>query len=473
MTRQPCPLHKAALHHPHVPAVVTASGRETAFAECDAQAMAAAAALRVQGLANGGRIALLNVDNARAIPLLFGAFRAGVTVYLPNMRLPESALREHVHRAGCSHAICGENDYASSRRLDPGALLNHPCDEELTEVDPRAPATIVATSGSTGTPKLVVHALENHLANAAASNANIAVEPCDRWLLSLPLYHVSGLEILFRCILGGGTVAVPDPGGTLEDALEHLRATHISMVAAQLQRLLDSGCDAKKLSRVKAVLLGGSAVPETLIERAVALGVPLHTTYGLTEMASQVTTTPPGAGRHALKTSGKPLTPETLRIAADGEIEVRGPVLFLGYIEEDGTIHRPVTPDGWFRTKDLGYLDKTGNLCVTGRKDNLFVSGGENIQPEEIEAVLCALDAVARAVVVPVTDPVFGHRPAAFIESAPGFALEPDILARQLAERLPRYMIPAAWLPWPEEAAVTGLKPDRSVLRRIAEGKTP
>jgi O-succinylbenzoic acid--CoA ligase len=243
--------------------------------------------------------------------------------------------------------------------------------------------------------------------------------------------------------------------------------THLSLVAAQLQRLLSTPSGQHALRRLKAVLVGGGATPAGLIERAAASEVPLYTTYGLTETASQVATSPPGASLAALKTSGRPLTPGTVRIASGQEIQVRGRTLFLGYLQRDGTLRRPLTPDGWFPTGDLGRLDEAGNLVVTGRKDNMFVSGGENIQPEEIEAALCAFQDVDRAIVVPVPDPEFGLRPAAFIAPAPGFTLEPDALRARLAKTLPRYKLPARFLNWPEDTPQTGLKPSRAMLQRL------
>ena len=263
-------------------------------------------------------------------------------------------------------------------------------------------------------------------------------------------------------------MALRDPGEPLEESVARLRVTHLSLVAAQLRRLLETDAGRTVLSRLKAVLLGGSAIPASLVQEAAACHVPLHTTYGLTETASQVTTTPPGACLDVLKTSGRPLLPASIRVADDEELEVSGRTLFLGYLEEDGLMHRPATPDGWFPTGDLGYFDSRGNLMVTGRKDNMFVSGGENIQPEEIEAVLCAFEEVARAVVVPVGDPVFGQRPLAFVETAIGFDLAPERLETYLETVLPRYKRPVAYLGWPESMPEGGIKADRRFLQELA-----
>lgn len=468
MRHESCPLHATALRHPEAAAVAGPSGEVVTYNACDKQAQAVATALRSAGIEAGSRVAFPGQADITSLPILFGAFRAGVAVYCPNTRLPEAALREQIARVGCSRIIGDDGFGDSIPRLDPEALVGHSPDERPAEVCVDAPATILATSGSTGTPKMAVHSLANHVANAEASNRNIALGPGDRWLLSLPLYHVSGLGIVFRCVMGGATVALRDPGEPLEESVARLHVTHLSLVAAQLRRLLETDAGRTVLSRLKAVLLGGSAIPASLVQEAAACHVPLHTTYGLTETASQVTTTPPGACLDVLKTSGRPLLPASIRVVEDKELEVSGRTLFLGYLEEDGLMHRPVTPDGWFPTGDLGYFDACGNLMVTGRKDNMFVSGGENIQPEEIEAALCALEEVARAVVVPVGDPVFGQRPLAFVETASGFDLAPERLETYLETVLPRYKRPVAYLGWPESMPEGGIKADRRFLQELA-----
>jgi O-succinylbenzoic acid--CoA ligase len=153
-------------------------------------------------------------------------------------------------------------------------------------------------------------------------------------------------------------------------------------------------------------------------------------------------------------------------ISDDEEIRVRGKTLFAGYVKGE-TLDRPLDADGWFHTGDLGALDESGYLRVRGRKDNLFVSGGENIQPEEVEAVLSGLEGVEEAVVVPVPDAEFGSRPVAFVQTAGGVT-EPETLERELGQVLPRFKIPVAFHGWPEEVGPGGMKADRRFLRTLA-----
>ena len=349
----------------------------------------------------------------------------------------------------------------ASSKPEPAALFEEgPPDfsrrSRPADIPQERPATIIFTSGSTGAPKAALHTFGNHYHSALGSNANIALRPGDRWLHSLPLYHVGGLSIIFRCLLAGATVAFPQPGTTLGESIAGLAATHISVVSTQLSRLLRESAN---LGGLEAVLMGGGPVPSSLVDEALVRGLPLHTSYGLTEMASQVTTTPPGASLRELRTSGRALPGREVSLSERGEILVRGATLFAGYVEGEES-DRPLDEEGWFHTRDLGELDESGYLRVGGRLDNLFISGGENVQPEEIEEALCRLNGVDEAVVVPVSDEEFGARPVAFVRMNDA---EPRDLARELEPVLPRFKIPVSFHPWPEEAR-RGMKADRAAL---------
>jgi O-succinylbenzoic acid--CoA ligase len=357
--------------------------------------------------------------------------------------------------------------------MDQGALKTEPPDRFVeregrgTPNPPPQPthrrATLVFTSGSTGTPKAVLHSWANHLYSAKGSNANLPLHSGDRWLLSLPLYHVGGLAILVRCALAGAAVAVPDQDASLSATLDATGATHASLVATQLRRLLEAREALPR--RVRGLLLGGGPLPEGLLRRGHERSWPLHTSYGSTEMASQITTTPPGAPLSTLRTAGRRLPHRRLRIDADGQILVAGPTLCLG-IAEGNALHDPRT-HGWLPTGDLGRLDAQGRLHVQGRTDRQFISGGENIQPEELEAALERGDRIARAVVVPVPDPEYGRRPVAFLRTTGGPL--PEEWRDRLRAELPSFKVPDAAYPLPEAATEGRMKVDRADLIRRAQ----
>jgi O-succinylbenzoic acid--CoA ligase len=469
----PCPLRTAAEDSPDAPAIVSADGTLITYCELDRRVTAVAINLDELGLGAGARVGLYLPKDERYIVLLLALLRAGCVACPLSTRTPRLGVATLLQRAAC-RALISEKDlpeaaHAGVPKLHPKALL-----ESISSVDdrPRSSdplhllldrhATVVFTSGSTGTPKGTLHTFGNHYFSARGSNANIALEPQDRWLHSLPLYHVGGLSILFRCLLAGASVALPEPAAPLGEAIARSRATHVSLVSTQLLRLLrEEGFDP---SGLKAILLGGGPTPGYLLEEALARKPPIHTSYGLTEMASQVTATPPAASRETLRTSGRPLPHRELSISDDGEILVRGETLFAGYVEGEA-IELPIDADGWFHTKDLGELDAGGYLRVRGRKDNLFISGGENVQPEEIEEALCFLEGVEEAVVVPIPDPEFGFRPAAFVRTTGGVVESRD-LARALEPVLARFKIPVAFYGWPE--GIEGMKVDRAALTECA-----
>ena len=467
----PWPLTSAARDHGESPALLGAAQAYSFSAYAEA-AHSVACALRATGMEAGARVCLLTLASPEVPIVLMGAFQAGLTVCVLNARMPRHGLAEGIHRVRPRVLIV--DDYFA--RMEFGHLPNlriasildaEVADARMPTPDLNVPGTIIFTSGSTAEPKAAVHSFANLSFNALASNENIVVGPGDCWLLSLPLFHVSGLGILFRCAWGAGAVAVPEPGEPLEKAIPHYNVTHVSLVATQLFRLLHTEEGREALSTLKAILIGGSAVPASLVREAHRLRLPIFTTYGLTETASQVTVTRPWDPLDALLTSGRPLKPDTIRISGDGEIEVRGETLFRGYVEGDHVI-LPLTEDGWFATGDLGEFDETGNLHVLGRKDNLFVSGGENIQPEEIERCLCHLNGVVEAVVVPVHNAEFGSRPVAFIRVTEPKQFQPALFFAYLAERLPAYKIPMFFLPWPVDKGEESMKVSRTTLREMA-----
>jgi o-succinylbenzoate---CoA ligase len=459
----PCPLRSAALSAPKTAALVGASGI-TSYEELDR--MVSAAALRLGWLEPGSRVALYLPKDERYVALVLALIRAGHIACPVSDRLPPQGVARLLGKAACSALISEDQELlqtagAGLRRPEPETLLRGGEQRaEPADIPQERPATIIFTSGSTGVPKAAIHTFGNHYYSALGSNANIALRPGDRWLHSLPLYHVGGLSILFRCLLAGATIALPQPGNPLSEAIASFGATHVSLVSTQLSRLLREGTD---LGGLKAVLLGGGPIPPPLVDEALARGLPVHTSYGLTEMASQVTTTPPGASLEELRTAGRVLPNREVSISEGEEILVRGATLFAGYVEAE-ELDRPLDEGGWFHTRDLGTLDENGYLRVRGRIDNLFVSGGENVQPEEIEEALCRLEGVDEAVVVPVPDEEFGARPAAFVRMSAG---EPGDLARKVEPDLPRFKIPISFHLWPEEAR-RGMKAERANLGELA-----
>ena len=460
------------------PAVISGRGEMT-YREYFKNILNSALNLKKTGFRNGEIVAVIANPGPEYVILLQALWQQGIIALLVNTRWPTLLLNKQLNKLEIQNVVVEERlgnlsyienvkqlNLKSLVLSDPSNFTGFDFDKNHCDLD--RPATIIFTSGSSGEPKAAMHTLENHFFNALGSNKNIIVEPGDRWLLSLPLYHVGGLAIIFRMMLGGGAVVIPDHTSDLESSLKKFKPSHISLVPTQLYRLLQQNKVIEELGRMKAILLGGGSIPDFLIRQSLAIGLPIHTSYGSTEMASQITTSRVGDYPDKLRTSGKLLPYRELRISSEGEILVKGKTLFRGYLDRN-QISKTSDAEGWFRTGDLGYLDDDGYLNVTGRRDNQFISGGENIQPEEIEKAILQIAGVTDALVVPVKDKEFGERPAAFVKMEQGTKLDFLHIKKHLEKELPRFKVPDYFLPWPEDLLGEGMKLKRQSLITNAE----
>lgn len=469
-----CPLYESGLISKHEPALVNGEV-SMLFYEFDELATCVAANLHALGIRRGHRVALLLSPDWKYVVLLMGLIRLGAVACPLSVRMPLATLREQLAGIACTTVIVRPPDDTVLRdvgltALNPDdlvsrteAVMDFAWDGQL---DLAAPATIVFTSGSSGRPRAVLHTVANHYYSARASNLNLRLRSHDRWLLSLPLYHVGGLGIVFRCVLSGAGIAVPEGKETIEAAQERYAATHLSLVPTQLYRLLRAPRLPDSFQKIQAILLGGGAVNPAVLKEAYDRHFPVFPSYGSTEMTSQITTLRVDSPPPKRFTAGLALKQAELRIADDGEILVRGPMRFAGYVDGERLV-QPFDADGWFRTGDLGSLDADGYLTVVGRKDNQFISGGENIHPEEIEKAVGAFGDVDEVIVVPVASAEFGHRPVAFLKMR-GEPVTAEAWTLRLQKILPRFKIPVAFLAWPAEAGGQELKPDRARLRELA-----
>jgi O-succinylbenzoic acid--CoA ligase len=321
-----------------------------------------------------------------------------------------------------------------------------------------APHTIIYTSGTTGRPRGVVLTIGNHWWSAMGSALNLGLRNDDRWLAVLPLFHVGGLAIVLRGAIYGIPVVLHerfDPAAAL-DAIDRQGVTIVSLVAVMLQRMLDLRDTTPFPAHFRCALLGGGPAPRPLLDACAARGVPVALTYGLTEAASQVATLAPADVPRKPGSVGQPLLPTEVRIVNDagleaapgevGEIWVRGPTVTPGYHGQPRAGAAAIV-DGWLRTGDLGHRDAEGFLYVVDRRSDLIISGGENVYPAEVEAVLLAHPAVAEVGVIGIPDSTWGQAPVAFVVPAAGWSPAEALAAEVLAfcrERLAAYKCPRA-----------------------------
>ena len=292
-----------------------------------------------------------------------------------------------------------------------GTLVPHDPARVPPPVPERSDAqTIVFTSGTTAEPRPVELSRSNHEASALALGERLGLGHHDRWLCCMPLHHVGGLAIVHRAAIFASTLVVHErfDADRVRRELADGGITHASLVATMLARL-----PALQAPALKALLLGGGPIPEEQL----GSGLPVVPTYGMTETGSAVATGTPG----------EPLPGVELRIADDGEIFVRGPM---------------VAAEGWLATGDLGRLDDRGRLTVEGRKADTIISGGENVSPRRVEAALEEHPAVAEAAVVGRPDPEWGEAVTAFVVADAG---EQELLAHA-RERLAAHEVPKSVL---------------------------
>ena len=467
--RMPHWLEKRASLTPERIAIIS-SGEQLTFLELRNRARSLAYKLATLGVNKGMTVALL-CKNGLHVPELIHAIHYLGAVLMPlNTRL---AARELVFQLrDARSALLLYDDSHSALAIEVQAQLQNIQYVSVASVESTVPAhesafdwplqtvinmdavhTIMYTSGTTGTPKGVMLTYNNHWASAVGSVLNLGLSENDRWLACVPLFHISGLSILMRSVVYGMPIIIHekfDPDAVNAAIIED-GVTVVSVVSNMLSRMMEALGDRIYPPTFRCMLLGGGPAPLPLLTTCVEKGVPVFQTYGMTETASQIVTLQPEYMLSKLGSAGKPLFQAELRIMLDGkealpleagEIVVRGPNVTAGYLNRpEATIE--AIHDGWLSTGDVGYVDEEGFLYVLDRRKDMFVSGGENVYPAEIEAVLAGHPAVLEAGVAGIEDEKWGQTPAAFICLREHASLtEPEVLA-YCKDKLAKYKIPS------------------------------
>lgn len=341
------------------------------------------------------------------------------------------------------------------------------------------PAVLIATSGSTGQPRLVRLSHGALIAAAKASADRLGWNDDDRWLLSLSLCHIGGLSIATRCLIARRPIVLGVPRGDpaeLTNVIKYHEVTLVSLVSTQLHRLLAGDFDLKN-TKLRVLLLGGMRTDPWLVGAARARGIPVLTTYGMTETSSQVATQLRSDLRSLIGPChdvGPPLAGIEVKIVGE-EIAVKGPVLMDGYVGDSqgfdsnlGPVPNSSLRDGWFHTGDWGRLDTAGRLTIMGRAVDRIVTSGENVAPAEVELVLEALPSIERACVFGVPDAVRGEQVAVAVVLREGHEFNWPDFTFQVTERLASFKRPRALAIVSEfEMTATG-KLDRPATARMA-----
>jgi O-succinylbenzoic acid--CoA ligase len=436
-------LPRAAAARPGGVALQTPDGA-VSYAELLAGASSGAAELATRGAGPGRRVAIALPPGFAFARALHACLLLGAVAVPIDLRLTV-AERERL-TAGATVLV--------EEPLAPAADRDGASRYATARHDLESPAVVIHTSGTTSQPKPIELTYGNFLWSALGSAVALGLDPRERWLCALPLSHVGGLSILLRSTIYATTAVIHerfDAEAVLEALMEQ-EITLVSLVATTLARLLDAmSAHPEPPPALRCALTGGGPVAPALVDRARAAGVPVSLTYGLTESCSQVTTTPVAALEELLSqppNAGPPLfctrvrivdasadapdTQETLPSGREGEILAAGPTVAPGSF----------AADGWLHTGDLGVLDSLGRLSVTGRKADTIVSGGENVAPAEVEAVLEAHPDVIEAAVVPRADERWGEAVTAIVVARPGAIPDGEALRAHCARALAAHKVP-------------------------------
>ncbi len=447
-------------------------GERLSFGALADLSLQTAAELRRCGVRHGDLVAALLGNGVEFVQLVHAVALCGARLLPLNARLTAEELALQLRRARATHLVHGGGQLGArtpqiAAEL-PGLLLaafragrlegpekGAPCGELSEQIDLDAVAAVLFTSGTSGVPKGVCLTHGNLQASALAATLHLQLRREDRWLACLPLFHIGGLSILMRNVLLGHPVEVHDrfDPEQLSAAID-AGISHVSLVPTMLGRLLELRGERPAPASLRGILLGGAGAPPLLLERAGKLGFCVFPSYGLTEACSQVATWGPGESGPPSRDSGqvgRVLFGTELRIAAadgrvlppgrEGEILVRGPTLMAGYLDDAEATSRALR-DGWLHTGDVGVLDAAGRLRVLDRRADLIVSGGENVSPAEVEALLREHPEVSEVGVAGLPDPDLGSRVVAWVVPRDGDRPRAGDLQRFCRQRLAGFKVP-------------------------------
>jgi long-chain acyl-CoA synthetase len=429
-------LADGAVQHPERTALLFEAER-ISYRELDRRAAVAAAALRVQGIEAGDRVAIRLPNTPDYVAVYFGVLRLGAIAVPLNVLLAQPEIDARVQAAAPSAFV--------DRPL-PGDGEPH---VEIVERDEDDPAALLFTSGTTGRPKGAILTHAGIRAAARFGADALGFTPDDVLLGVAPFPHVLGQQVFVCAFLAGGGVSVMQRFEA-EAALETMTSTRTSVVfgvPTMCIALCEAAPTAAQLPPLRIAHIGGSAVPVDVGRRFEGtFGAAVHEGYGLTEMSGLAATFPLGRRRKP-GSVGTPASGTEIRIAnADergvGEVQFRGPSVILGYWNDPEATAAAIDGEGWLSTGDLGYLDEDGDLFLVDRKKEMIIRGGYNVYPREVEEVLYEHPAVLEAAVVGVPDESLGEEVAAIVVPRPGAEVDPDELKAWTKERVAAYKYP-------------------------------
>lgn len=459
----------------------TRTGRDHTYGLLDDRAARLAVALREGlGVPRGARVAMLTSNRVEVFEAYFACVKAGLAFAPLNWRLAVPELEGIVRDAEPAVLIHDDEHAETAAALRDRTAVSYAIalgerargadwswDETLERARPRRlesvgledVSLVLYTSGTTGRPKGVRIPWRQVVFNAVDTTLACELGPRDVALACLPLFHTGGLHCLATPLLHRGGRVVLTPSFDPEQSrrlLESGEVTTTIAVPVMYRALLEAGFGEGPAPALRSLLCGGAPLPLPLLEAYHEAGLPLRQGYGLTEVGPNCFTLAPLDGPHRLGSVGRPMFHSEARVVDDagrdvapdtpGELWLRGPHVCAGYLNAPEQTAAALDEAGWFHTGDTMRRSEDGVFYPVGRKKNMFISGGENVYPAEVENVLSGHPAVHDVAVIPVADERWGQVGLAAIVVAPGHSEpEPDRLRAWTRERLAAYKVPKHW----------------------------
>ncbi|MDE7040636.1 MAG: o-succinylbenzoate--CoA ligase [Limosilactobacillus sp.] len=407
---------------------------------------------KIDHLNPGSRVGLLATNSLMSYKLALAIMCSGRTIVWLNWRLASEELERQIKDSELQLCLV-ENSLWRSGMTKPfksySAFLMTSADpgELIPVFKSNWVASIMYTSGTTGKPKGVLQTFGNHFYSAVSSALNLGLLSADKWLCVAPIFHISGFSIIMRGLVYGMTVRLVEKfrAEEIERILANEAVTIMSVVPFMLKKLIQqqNKTNIHYNSAFRCMLLGGGTIDRETLETCLQRSIPVVQCYGMTETCSQIVALRSVDALLKLGSVGQPLFSTQLKLSKDGEILLKTPALTPGYLNLPDKLPSKMI-DGWYRTGDIGHLDKEGYLYIDGRADEMLISGGENIFPQEVEQVYQRYPQINEVAVVGQTDPVWGQVPVAFVVS--NRRLSTAELINYGYEHLARYKVPQHYI---------------------------
>jgi len=457
-----------------------ASGRSYSFGDMNERADRLGNLLLEKGLSKGDRVAVLCLNHPDFFVLLFAAQKTGVLLVPLNWRQPVAELKP-ILAASMARAMFADDAHMATARelagdggldllpMGAAAGATSALDELLDGADPSPvgngqikasePWYLLFTSGTTGLPKAVIQTAGMAWANMINYCQATGLSAGERGVNFLPLFHTAGINLpTLPIFLNGGSSTILrkfDPD-TVLDLIDGGEVTSFFGVPAIYQALaLSPKIDSADFSRVRSLGCGGAPVPKHLLVDFQARGVTICNGMGMTETGPTVFLMDTAHAADKIGSVGKPQILTDVRLArpdgnvvedaGEGEVQFRGPNITPGYMDNSRATSETFTEDGWLKSGDIARRDADGYYFIVDRIKDMYISGGENVYPAEVEKVLDGHPAILEAVVIGVPDAKWGEVGAAFLVPRPGGDLDVAVLADWCRAQLAPYKVPKSF----------------------------